>query len=170
MSTTRSDTRSREIEVIDNVASAVRNYYVETGLLNEDLSDFGVVTIEKMFDNIGGLINKPSIKVKFVEFGDSEYKLEEQSTTCGRFTRGKHFLQKVGEDEFIVSYSKESSKEEICYRAMHELGHFVLHWNKMDMGSMKIGKRFYCNDVSILENDAWDFAHLFVDSLNTKNT
>jgi len=163
MSTTHSDTRSREIEVIGNVASAVRDYYIETGLLNEDSSDFGVVTIEKMFDNIGGLINKPSIEVKFVEFGDSEYGLKEESTTCGCFMKGKHFLEKVEEDKFIVSYCKDSPPETIRYKAMHELAHFVLHWETMEMDDMKIGERFYCNDASILESDAWDFAHLFFD-------
>jgi len=166
MLTTHSNKRSRELEVIGNVALIVKKYFVDTGVL-KNKSDFSKETIENMFKNIGGLIDK-SIEVDFVEF--SEYGLEEQSTTCASFTKGKHFLQKIGKDKFIVSYCKDSSLEKIRFKAMHELAHFALHWNKMDMDNMEIGERFYCSDISILENDAWDFAHLFIDSLNKEHT
>ena len=76
-------------------------------------------------------------------------------------------MQKISDNKFIVTYCKKSSNDEILLKALHELAHFILHWDKMQMDKMESGECMYPNDIGILEGDAWIFARHLASILTT---
>ena len=145
-------------EVAEEVASTFSGIpeikALETGIAKLEKDELAKV-INVMFANV-----TEEGSIEFIEFSDAveKFNVKERISRDGAFTRGKHFLQKVSDSKFIVTYCNTSPNDEILYKALHELAHFILHWDKMQMDKMESGECMYPNDIGILEGDAWIFA------------
>jgi len=145
-------------EVAEEVASTFNGVpeikALKTGIAKLEKEELAKA-INAMFANV-----TEEGSIEFIGFSDAveKFNVKERITRDGAFTRGKHFLQKIGDYKFIVTYCNTSPNDEILLKALHEMAHFILHWDKMQMDKMESGECMYPNDIGILEGDAWIFA------------
>jgi len=163
------DYRDIQIDKIGKIALDIRKALgisEDIFAITKEMLDDAVESIGKAMAKVFGKPEYENIKGRLQEFNEGTTLLG--LTKDGKCDKnGRNFIEKISNEKFVIYYEYEHEGVLPYLTILHELGHVVMHWDKMEVAETvgnrkkRIKNRFYCNDPGFIHSDAQVFARTF---------